>query len=300
MDLCLPSTPEGPDKGVTATPPFYRAIGAFSGARRARLAGFGPLGTGMAWGSPRGGGGAKGARMLQLVIAVACLLSAQVNAADPRTVELGRRIAERAALPEEKTCSRCHGVLGIGRPEEQTPRLAGQPRFYLHKQLDDFAAGTRFSEKMTPVARALTPAQREAVASYYASLDAIPYPQAPYGDPRLVEEGGVLSAIGDLARDIRACEICHADAGVGIAPSFPYLAGQYAYYTENQLLLWKAGIRQNDPLEVMAEIAERLDDEEIRALALYFARIRPPPAALSSPIPEEPIPPPPEAPAVSD
>ena len=46
----------------------------------------------------------------------------------------------------------------------------------------------------------------------------------------------------------------------------------------------------------MAEIAERLEEEEIRALALYFARVRPPLAALSSPIPAEPIPPPPESP----
>jgi cytochrome c553 len=221
-------------------------------------------------------------------------------AAGPREVALGREIAEGAVLPEEKTCSHCHGVLGIGRPEEETPRLAGQPRFYLHKQLDDFASGARTHDKMTPVARALAPAQREAVASYYASLYAIPYPEAPYAEPSLVQKGGVLSAIGDLEREIRACEICHADAGVGIAPSFPYLAGQYADYTERQLLLWKAGERQNDPLEVMAEIAERLDEEEIRALALYFARVRPPPAALSSPIPEEPIPPPPEAPAVPD
>ena len=102
------------------------------------------------------------------------------------------------------------------------------------------------------------------------------------------------------AREIRACEICHADAGVGIAPSFPYLAGQYADYTERQLLQWKAGDRRNDPLNVMAEIAERLEDEEIRALALYFARVRPPPAVLSSPIPAEPIPPPPEAPSLPE
>lgn len=221
-------------------------------------------------------------------------------AAGPREVALGQQIAEGAVLPQDKTCSHCHGVLGIGRPEKETPRLAGQPRFYLHKQLDDFASGARVSEKMAPVARALTPAQRTAAAAYYASLYAIPYPEAPYGEPSLIQDGGVLSAVGDGERGIRACELCHADAGVGIAPSFPYLAGQYAYYTEKQLLLWKAGIRRNDPLEVMAEIARRLDDAEIRALALYFARVRPPPAALSSPIPEEPIPPPPEAPAVSD
>ena len=238
--------------------------------------------------------------MVWPAIVLVGLLAATPLLAGPREVALGRQIAEGALLPREKTCSHCHGVLGMGRPKEETPRLAGQPRFYLHKQLDDFASGARFSEKMTPVARALTPAQREAVASYYAALYAIPYPAAPYGEPRLIQEAGVLSAAGDAERGIRACELCHADAGVGIPPSFPYLAGQYAYYTEKQLLLWKAGVRRNDPLEVMAEIAERLDEEEILALAVYFARVRPPPAALSSPIPEEPIPPPPEVPAVSD
>jgi cytochrome c553 len=227
-------------------------------------------------------------------------VGAPALAADPREVALGREIAEGAVLPEEITCSRCHGALGIGRPQEQTPRLAGQPRLYLHKQLDDFASGDRVSGKMAPVARALTPAQREAVAAYYAALHSVPYPEPPHGGPALVQEGGVLSAIGDAARGIRPCEICHADAGVGIAPSFPYLAGQYAYYTEKQLLLWKTGVRRNDPLEVMAEIAVRLEEEEIRALALYFARVRPPSAALSSPIPAEPIPPPPESPGLSD
>jgi cytochrome c553 len=239
--------------------------------------------------------------MVRLPLALfLALAAAKPVAADPREVALGREIAEGAALPEEITCSRCHGALGVGRPEDQTPRLAGQPRLYLHKQLDDFASGDRASEKMAAVARALTPTQRAAVAAYYASLHSVPYPDPPDGEPSLVQEGGVLSAIGDTERGIRPCEICHADTGVGIAPSFPYLAGQYAYYTEKQLLLWKAGARRNDPLEVMAQIAERLEEEEIRALAVYFARVRPPLAALSSPIPAEPIPPPPEPPALPD
>jgi cytochrome c553 len=92
--------------------------------------------------------------MLRAVIALAWAVIAPAYAADPRVVELGRRIAEGGALPNEKTCSRCHGVLGGGRPEEQTPRLAGQPRLYLHRQLDDFAAGARVSDKMAPIAHA--------------------------------------------------------------------------------------------------------------------------------------------------
>lgn len=221
-------------------------------------------------------------------------------AADPRDVELGRRVAAGAGLAPEHTCARCHGALGEGNPEESAPRIAGQPRFYLEKQLRDFAEGTRQSEKMAPVARALSKEQREAVAAYYGSLWAVPYPEMSYADPALIQQGGVLSAIGDEERGIRACEICHADAGVGIPPSFPYLAGQDAAYTERQLRSWKQGARRNDPLEVMAEIARRLSDQEMRALAHYFARVRPPPSTVSSPIPEEPIPPPPVEPSLPD
>ncbi|MCC2663304.1 MAG: c-type cytochrome [Geminicoccaceae bacterium] len=240
---------------------------------------------------------------MRLVILAAlslCLGVPAAPAADPRLVALGREIAEGAALGPDYACSRCHGVLGRGRPEGEAPRIAAQPAFYLEKQLHDFAEGTRRSAKMAPVARALSDEQRAAVAAYYGSLWWVPYPEAPYAEPSLVQRGGILSAIGDAERGIGACEICHADAGVGIAPSFPYLAGQHADYTERQLSLWKAGVRRNDPLDVMAEIARRLEDEEIRALALYFARVRPPPAALSSPIPAEPIPPPPTEPSVPD
>jgi cytochrome c553 len=228
-----------------------------------------------------------------LLAGLALVAAAPASAADPRIVALGREIVGGAGLPPDFACARCHGVQGQGKPEEGAPRLAGQPQLYLEKQLRDFAAGTRQSDKMQPVARALDPAQRLAVAAYFAALHDVPYPPAPEGAPAVIQDGGVLSAIGDDAREIRPCELCHADAGVGIAPGFPYLAGQYAAYTAEQLRAWREGRRRNDPLDVMAEIARALREDEIEALALYFARIRPPAAVVSSPIPEAPIPPPP-------
>lgn len=221
-------------------------------------------------------------------------------AADPRDVALGRELAEGALLGPDHTCSECHGTRGAGRPGKDAPRLAGQPRLYLQKQLEDFAAGTRESDKMQPVARSLTPEQGEALAAYYASLHLVPYPPQPQADPELVQEGGILSAVGDEERGIRACEICHADAGVGLAPSYPYLAGLSADYLARQLRLWKRGERRNDPLEVMAEIGRALSQQQIDALAAYFSRVRPPSETVSSPIPAEPIPPPPGEPSVPD
>jgi cytochrome c553 len=39
--------------------------------------------------------------------------------------------------------------------------------------------------------------------------------------------------------------------------------------------LFKRGVRANDPLVVMRDIAEELSDEDIRAVALYFEWLRP-------------------------
>jgi cytochrome c553 len=39
--------------------------------------------------------------------------------------------------------------------------------------------------------------------------------------------------------------------------------------------LFKRGVRANDPLAVMRDIAEELSDEDIRAVALYFEWLRP-------------------------
>ena len=208
--------------------------------------------------------------------------AAPADVADGRSIVLGETVGR------ELTCARCHGERGTGDATEGIPRLAAQSRFYLRKQLEDFASGARPSETMAPIARALTPDRWEDVAAYFESLEDAPYPPQSPADPVALQRGGVLSAIGDLERNVRACEVCHADAGVGFPPSFPYLAGQHAGYTERQLLLWKRGIRDNDPLDVMGEIARVLSEEEIRALAVYFARLRPPLDSINRPIPVEP------------
>ncbi len=199
--------------------------------------------------------------------------------------QAGRRLALHG--DEAVRCARCHGPLGQGDAPAGVPRLAGQSRFYLHKQLDDFAAGTRPSDKMQPIARALSDQQREQAAAYYASLRDVPYPPRPAADPWLLQQGGALSGGGAAARNVRACVLCHAVAGSGYPPSFPYLAGQHAGYTARQMQLWKQGLRRNDPLDVMGEIARNLSDDEIRGLALYFARVRLPPEIISDLTPGE-------------
>lgn len=225
-------------------------------------------------------------RIASLVACAALIpaLAGEAGAAPPQTlVEQGRRIvAGEAGLPR---CADCHGMKGEGSWSEvggarlAAPRLAQQSAFYTVKQLEDFVAGTRPSAVMQPIAGRLNAAQREAVAAYFESVRDAPYPPQPEGDPHLVQVGGVLSAVG--AGGVAACMACHEQAGTGLPPSFPVLAGQSADYTERQLRLWRDGERRNDPLNVMADISRKLDDQQMRGLALYFARVRPPSEAIN-------------------
>ena len=56
---------------------------------------------------------------------------------------------------------------------------------------------------------------------------------------------------------------------------FPSLPASTGPYTELQLQLYKRGVRANDALAVMRDIANRLSDEDIRVVALYFEWLRP-------------------------
>ena len=67
----------------------------------------------------------------------------------------------------------------------------------------------------------------------------------------------------------------HPDHGVGIPARYPRLSGQYADYTYSQLKAFKSGERGADKEgkdsngKVMAQIAARMTDQEMRAVAEY-------------------------------
>jgi cytochrome c553 len=203
-------------------------------------------------------------------------LAAPEAAAQEGNVERGRSVvvgAFEGGTPQV-ACLSCHGLDGRGDGSAAFPRITGQNAWYLYKQLRDYAAGTRPNEIMTPVAKALDEGQMQDVAAFYAAQEA-PYPDPPEADPLLVQRGGALSAVGSSEKQIQACIACHGPAGTGLPPSGPYLAGQYAGYTELQLRFWQEDKRDNDALDVMATIAKRMTPEDAKAVAAYFAQVRP-------------------------
>jgi cytochrome c553 len=189
--------------------------------------------------------------------------------------EAGRAVVVGGEQSSVTPCFTCHGLDGTGDSAGAFPRLTGQAAFYMYKQLIGYASGERPNDVMSPIARQMTDAQMADVAFYYA-LSKAPYPPPPAYDTTLIALGRKIAEDGLREADVDACNICHGRNGTGDPALFPYLAGQYAPYTELQLRLWKEGTRHNDPLGVMQTIAEAMTLEQIRAVAVYYGSLPPP------------------------
>jgi cytochrome c553 len=176
-------------------------------------------------------------------------------------------------------CQSCHGIDGAGDPAAGFPRLAAQPFLYLAKSLADYRAGRRQNDIMGPIAKAMTDQEIVDAAAYYAGTAGRALRLPPEAGPDALQRGAVLSAIGDNAIGVQACQNCHGPAGSGMGVQYPALAGQAAAYLESQLQAWKDGRRKGDTHAVMQGIANRLSDEDVVAVAAYLAALAPPVSA---------------------
>lgn len=69
----------------------------------------------------------------------------------------------------------------------------------------------------------------------------------------------------------RPCMVCHGPLGIATQPETPHLAGQPANYLAAQLKAYRSGARRH---EIMSVIAKPLGDEDIAAIAAWFASVR--------------------------
>ena len=208
---------------------------------------------------------------LLLVSGIALAPSVAAGAAD---LDAGRAVVVGGKEASVTPCFMCHGLDGVGDSAGAFPRLTGQAAFYMYKQLIDYASGARPDDVMTSIAREMTEPQMADVALYYSVLHA-PYVPQPAVEPEVLARGRESAEDGLPDAGVQACNLCHGAAGSGNPPLFPYLAGQYAPYTQLQLERWQRDERRNDALDVMRDIAKALSAEDIRALALYYETLRP-------------------------
>ena len=197
--------------------------------------------------------------------------------ADPN---IAKSIATKGTAQGVVACVACHGATGEGNSAAGFPRLAGLGQSYLLEQLNAFTAGARQNAVMQPIAKALTDAQRRALAAYYSALPSTIKVAGVLPDARPADTVAWLATRGRWADGLLACVQCHGPAGSGVGDSFPPLAGQPAAYIAAQLQGWKHGLRPPGPMSLMMLIANKLSDAEISALADYYAGL---PAANTLP-----------------
>ncbi|TXT22551.1 MAG: cytochrome c class I [Gallionellaceae bacterium] len=65
------------------------------------------------------------------------------------------------------------------------------------------------------------------------------------------------------------CQGCHGETGVGMAPNFPHLAGQYQKYIERQMRDYQTSKRVDPMMTGMA--AGVTDPQDLKDIAAYFS-----------------------------
>ena len=165
-------------------------------------------------------------------------------------------------------CAACHGADGNS-AIAVNPTLAQQHPEYLVKQLQEFKSGKRNNAVMKGFATMLTDEDMKNIAYWVASKPA----KAGFAkDKDLVTLGERIYRGGIADRNIAACAGCHSPNGAGIPAQYPRLSGQHADYTVAQLNTFRDGSRDNS--QQMTQVAAKLNDKEIKAVADYIAGLR--------------------------
>jgi len=174
---------------------------------------------------------------------------------------------ERGKQLVTTVCSACHGADGRG-TAPTNPNLAGQHADYIAAQLAAFKAGTRPSPIMQGMAASLSPEDMKSVGAYYSSQKPV---ESTARDKVLAQRGEKLWRAGVKGINAPACAGCHGAAGHGIPSQFPRLAGQYPDLSLGWLKAFASGAR---PHPVMGQIASKLSENDMKAVAEYISGLR--------------------------
>jgi cytochrome c553 len=211
-------------------------------------------------------------KSLVRLFVLTALVSLQANAA---SLVDGDAAAGKA---KSATCSACHGAEGNS-VNPLWPNIAGQNAKYLVAQLKAFQTGEdgqpalRSDPLMTSMALPLSDEDIRDLAVYFEGLPAAVNSVA---DESSIDKAEALYRGGNEAEKAAACLACHGPSGRGNpAATYPALNGQHAAYTAKQLRDYASGTRRSDgKTRIMRDIAVRLSDDEIKAIASYVQGLK--------------------------
>jgi len=173
-----------------------------------------------------------------------------------------------AGAAKAAVCAACHGP-GGNSANPEWPKLAGQHAAYTYAQLKVLKSGERKNPVMNAQAAPLSDQEMKDLAAYFAAQK----PTPGVASPDAVKVAEKLYRAGDAGRQLPACLACHGPAGAGNAgAAYPRVGGQHARYAATMLRAYRsqAVAASNANAQTMAQVAAKLTDAEIDALASYL------------------------------
>ena len=218
--------------------------------------------------------------MLVTCALVAAAFSTNLNAdqAAGQVIAGGMDITDgdaKAGKTKSELCQGCHGEKGMSVDPTTFPNLAGQYAGYIFKQVQDFQLGNRNDDTMSAMAATVTSLKDLKDIAVYYSSQPIMKGKSP-GNKSLAKKGEDIFLKGDMKSGVYGCVNCHGKNGKGKSKSnslFPVIGGQNKPYLVKQLKNLKSGKRNNDPAGMMRDIASKLSDAQIDAVAEYISSL---------------------------
>jgi cytochrome c553 len=165
----------------------------------------------------------------------------------------------------QETCLTCHGPDGNS-VTQGIPSIAGQPKLFIETQLVLMREELRPAPQMLPIVKGMKDAEITRLAEHFSKLPAKSMVSGP-ADPGLMKQGAAS------AKALR-CGICHT-ADFGGQKQVPRLAGQREEYLLSEMLAYRDGNRKGGDT-IMAAALYGVSDADIKALAHFLSRNRPP------------------------
>jgi sulfide dehydrogenase cytochrome subunit len=156
------------------------------------------------------------------------------------------------------TCNNCHGVNGVS-VGPNMPSIGGLPESYLKNIMREWKSGERFSATMGRLIKGYSDEQIDALAAYFSKKPWVPSAQKT--DPKLVALGKKVTA---------RCAGCHGETGNADDNETPHLNGQWAQYLELEAMKYRDDSVPM-PNKSMRKAAQKLSDEEVKAVAAFYA-----------------------------
>ena len=206
-------------------------------------------------------------RIQIISVAIAFALIASLASADEADIEAGKQL-------NEESCASCHGAAGVSEVPDW-PSLAGQHEGYVRYHLELFRDEQRYDPQglMTPEASGLSDADIENMAAFFANQDP---PAAHEVDEELAKRGEEIYYSGIRDENVASCTGCHGPQGKGIVGArYPRVAGQEKTYMVAAMQGFQSGKRDSDRNSEMRDIASRMSEADIEAVAAFMSSLGP-------------------------